>query len=155
MILEFLPEARAELHEAAEYYQSKQEGLGWRFRNEVFEVCGLLLQQPLMCANGPEAIDASTARCSRTTWPTSSAATGLLLPPWLTGAGIRTTGRHAEARIDTEPSIPPNRRRPLPLGQRSRRRRRTRFAAAAAHLGHSVKHDRWMSADVWRPSLWR
>lgn len=48
MILEFLPGARAELHEAAEYYESRQEGLAWRFRNEVFEVCGLLLQQPLM-----------------------------------------------------------------------------------------------------------
>lgn len=53
MILKFLPEARAEFHEAAEYYESKQEGLGWRFRNEVFEVCGLLLQQPLMWRERP------------------------------------------------------------------------------------------------------
>ncbi|MBM3883779.1 MAG: type II toxin-antitoxin system RelE/ParE family toxin [Verrucomicrobia bacterium] len=30
------------------YYGSRQEGLGWRFRDEVFEVCSLVLQQPLM-----------------------------------------------------------------------------------------------------------
>ena len=48
MILEFLPEASAELYEAADYYESKQEGLGRRFRNEVLEVCGLIVQQPLL-----------------------------------------------------------------------------------------------------------
>lgn len=46
MILEFLPEASVELYEAADYYESKQEGLGRRFRNEVLEVCGLIVQQP-------------------------------------------------------------------------------------------------------------
>ena len=48
MILDFLPEAAAELYEAAEYYESKQEGLGRRFRNEVLEMCGLIVQQPLL-----------------------------------------------------------------------------------------------------------
>jgi plasmid stabilization system protein ParE len=48
MILEFLPEASAELFEAAGYYESKQEGLGRRFRNEVLEVCRLIVQQPLL-----------------------------------------------------------------------------------------------------------
>jgi len=48
MILEFLPEASDELFEAATYYESKQEGLGRRFRNEVLEVCGLIVQQPLL-----------------------------------------------------------------------------------------------------------
>jgi plasmid stabilization system protein ParE len=48
MILEFLPEASAELYGAAEYYESKQEGLGRRFRNEVLELCGLIVQQPLL-----------------------------------------------------------------------------------------------------------
>jgi plasmid stabilization system protein ParE len=48
MILEFLPEASAELFEAADYYESKQEGLGRRLRNEVLEVCGLIVQQPLL-----------------------------------------------------------------------------------------------------------
>ena len=48
MILEFLPEASAELYEAADHYESKQEGLGRRFRNEVLEVCGLIVQQPLL-----------------------------------------------------------------------------------------------------------
>ncbi len=32
MTLEFLPEASSELYSTAEYYESKQEGLGWRFR---------------------------------------------------------------------------------------------------------------------------
>jgi hypothetical protein len=35
MILVFLPEASAELFEAAEYYESKQQGLGKRFRSEA------------------------------------------------------------------------------------------------------------------------
>jgi hypothetical protein len=37
MILEFLPEASVELSEAAHYHESKQEGLGRRFRDEVLE----------------------------------------------------------------------------------------------------------------------
>ena len=48
MTLEFLPGASAELSEAAHYYETKQEGLGRRFRDEVLEVCGLIVQQPLM-----------------------------------------------------------------------------------------------------------
>jgi hypothetical protein len=48
MILEFLPDAAADLFEAADYYESKQEGLGRRFRNEVLEVCGLIVQHPLL-----------------------------------------------------------------------------------------------------------
>ena len=48
MILEFLPEASAELYEAADFYESKHEGLGKRFRNEVLEVCGLIVQKPLL-----------------------------------------------------------------------------------------------------------
>lgn len=48
MILEFLPPASEELYEAVQYYESKQKGLGRRFRNEVLEVCGLIIQQPLL-----------------------------------------------------------------------------------------------------------
>lgn len=43
-----MPEASAELYEAAEYYETKQAGLGWRFRNEVLEVCRSIAQQPLL-----------------------------------------------------------------------------------------------------------
>jgi len=53
MTLDFLPEASAELYAAAEYYESKQEGLGWRFRSEVLEVCGLIAQQPLLWRERP------------------------------------------------------------------------------------------------------
>ncbi len=53
MILDFLPEASAELYEAAEHYESKQQGLGWRFRNEVLEVCRLIVQQPLLWRERP------------------------------------------------------------------------------------------------------
>lgn len=48
MTLEFLPEAAAEFYEAAEQYELRQEGLGARFRGEVLEVCGLIVQQPLL-----------------------------------------------------------------------------------------------------------
>ncbi len=48
MSLDFLPEASLELYEAAEYYENKEAGLGRRFRNEVLEVCRLIVQQPVL-----------------------------------------------------------------------------------------------------------
>ena len=51
MTLQFLPEASAELCEAADYYESRQEGLGWRFRSEILEICHLIVQQPLFSFN--------------------------------------------------------------------------------------------------------
>jgi len=53
MTLEFLPEASAELYEAADYYEGKQPGLGWRFRSEVLELCRLIVQQPLLWRERP------------------------------------------------------------------------------------------------------
>lgn len=53
MTLEFLPEAAAELYEAAEYYEARQEGLGIRFRGEVLEVCRLIVEQPLLWRERP------------------------------------------------------------------------------------------------------
>ena len=53
MTLEFMPEASVELYEAAEHYESKQEGLGWRFRSEVLEVCRSIVQQPLLWRERP------------------------------------------------------------------------------------------------------
>jgi hypothetical protein len=49
MRLDFLPESSAELYQAAEYYESKQEGLGWRFRNEAMEVCQMIVQHSRSC----------------------------------------------------------------------------------------------------------
>ena len=51
MTRQFLPEASAELCEAADYYESRQAGLGWRFRNEILEICHLIVQQPLFSFN--------------------------------------------------------------------------------------------------------
>jgi plasmid stabilization system protein ParE len=48
MNLEFLPLATAELYAAAEKYEAKEEGLGFRFRNEVWGVCRAIAQQPLL-----------------------------------------------------------------------------------------------------------
>ena len=53
MILEFLPEASAELFAAAEHYESKQPGLGHRFRREILELCRLIVQQPLLWRERP------------------------------------------------------------------------------------------------------
>ena len=53
MTLHFLGEAASELHEAAECYESKQAGLGWRFRSEVLEVRRLVVQQPLLWRERP------------------------------------------------------------------------------------------------------
>ena len=46
--LEFLPEALGELSEIGAYFESKQPNLGARFRDEVAEVCGAVLQHPLL-----------------------------------------------------------------------------------------------------------
>lgn len=48
MTLDFLPEAATELHEAVAWYESRQEGLGVRFHNEVLEICRAIIQQPLL-----------------------------------------------------------------------------------------------------------
>lgn len=48
MTLEFLPEAAAEFYEASTYYESQEEGLGARFRDEVLEICRLVVQQPVL-----------------------------------------------------------------------------------------------------------
>jgi plasmid stabilization system protein ParE len=53
MTLEFLPQASTELFEAAEYYESRQEGLGWRFRSEVLEICRLIVQHPTLWRERP------------------------------------------------------------------------------------------------------
>lgn len=53
MTLEFLPEASAELYEAAEYYESKQEGLGMRFRGEISEICHLIVEHPSLWRERP------------------------------------------------------------------------------------------------------
>jgi hypothetical protein len=113
MRLEFLAEASAELSEAAAYYDSREEGLGWRFRDEVLGVCVSIAQQPLLWRERPGVTGASTALCSRTTWPTSSAAISFWLRRWLMGIGDRTTGRPGYRRKDSEPQ---------PLERRSDRR---------------------------------
>ncbi len=41
-------EASAELQAAAEEYEAKEEGLGWRFRSEVLQICRLIAQQPVL-----------------------------------------------------------------------------------------------------------
>ncbi|MCX6872504.1 MAG: type II toxin-antitoxin system RelE/ParE family toxin [Verrucomicrobia bacterium] len=48
MNLEFLPEARAEFCEAADYYEGKERGLGKRFSAEIREVCATVLTHPLL-----------------------------------------------------------------------------------------------------------
>lgn len=48
MILEFLPDAVGEMYSAAQYYESKEAGLGSRFRCELMEVCNAILRQPFL-----------------------------------------------------------------------------------------------------------
>jgi plasmid stabilization system protein ParE len=48
MKFEFLPEARAELLDAATYYESKEIGLGVRYRNEVAHVIGSIVADPTL-----------------------------------------------------------------------------------------------------------
>ncbi len=48
MICEFLTEARDELGEAALFYESKEIGLGVRFRNEVEKVVRQIISDPYL-----------------------------------------------------------------------------------------------------------
>ena len=46
MTLIFLGEAEQEFAESIAYYESKEPGLGWRFRNEVAEAVDRILRDP-------------------------------------------------------------------------------------------------------------
>ncbi len=46
MTLIILGEAEQEFAESIAYYESKEPGLGWRFRNEVAEAVGRILRHP-------------------------------------------------------------------------------------------------------------
>ena len=48
LVLEFLPEAGAEIAAATEYYEMRVPGLGLRFRLEVESVCAAIIQHPLL-----------------------------------------------------------------------------------------------------------
>lgn len=48
MIIEFLEEAESELFEAAAWYESKESGLGKRFRNEIVHVLDRILEDPML-----------------------------------------------------------------------------------------------------------
>jgi len=48
MMLHFLPEARAEFLEAAQYYESKELGLGLKFRDEIARVLERITTDPLL-----------------------------------------------------------------------------------------------------------
>lgn len=48
MILEFLEEAEKELFDAALWYESKEVGLGIRFRDEIAHVLDRIVEDPLL-----------------------------------------------------------------------------------------------------------
>jgi hypothetical protein len=49
----FLPEARDEFWEATLYYESKERGLGVRFRDEVARVIERIVADPLLWRERP------------------------------------------------------------------------------------------------------
>jgi plasmid stabilization system protein ParE len=53
LVLEFLPEAAAEVTAATEYYEVRVSGLGVRFRLEIESVCGAVVQHPLLWRERP------------------------------------------------------------------------------------------------------
>ncbi len=48
LVLEFLPEAQAEVECVTVDYESRVPGLGVRFREEVESVCAAIVQHPLL-----------------------------------------------------------------------------------------------------------
>jgi len=53
MIIEFLEEAEIELFEAAAWYESKETGLGKRFRYEVAHVLDRIVEDPMLWRERP------------------------------------------------------------------------------------------------------
>ncbi len=49
LVLEFLPEAQAEVECVTGDYEARVPGLGVRFREEVESVCVAIVQHPLLC----------------------------------------------------------------------------------------------------------
>ncbi len=48
LVIEFLPEAAAEVTAAVKYYEARVPGLGARFRREVESACDAVVQHPLL-----------------------------------------------------------------------------------------------------------
>ena len=53
LVLEFLPEAQAEVECVTGDYEARAPGLGVRFREEVESVCGAIVQHPLLWRERP------------------------------------------------------------------------------------------------------
>lgn len=53
LVLEFLPEARAEVECVTGYYEARVPGLGVRFREEVESACAAIVQHPLLWRERP------------------------------------------------------------------------------------------------------
>ena len=53
LVLEFLPEARAEVECVTGDYEARVPGLGVRFREEVESVCAAIVQHPLLWRERP------------------------------------------------------------------------------------------------------
>jgi hypothetical protein len=66
-VLEFLPEASAEVECVTGDYEARSVGLGVRFRCEVESACAAVVQHPLLWRCVRQAIGASTYRVFHTT----------------------------------------------------------------------------------------
>jgi hypothetical protein len=80
MTVNFLKEAEDEFIAAIQWYESRERGLGKRFRNEVGRVIERIAEDPLLWRERPGAIAESTAPSFPTTLHTSFADRQLL---WL------------------------------------------------------------------------
>jgi hypothetical protein len=66
-VIEFLPEAGAEVMMATEYYERRVPGLGVRFRLVLESVCAAIVQHPVLWHERPGGIGASIFQASRIT----------------------------------------------------------------------------------------
>jgi plasmid stabilization system protein ParE len=64
MTLIILGEAEQDFAESIAYYESKEPGLGWRFRNEVAEVVKRILRHPELARLRPKGCGAPTRTSS-------------------------------------------------------------------------------------------
>lgn len=76
MTVEFLEDAEQELAEAAVWYESKEPGLGRRFRDEVARVVSPMAEDPLLWREREGGYRQVNCPVFSHLWPTSSGGRG-------------------------------------------------------------------------------
>jgi hypothetical protein len=92
MTVVILGEAEREFGQTVAYYESKEAGLGWRFRTEVVEAVGAIEGNPELARLRPKVTDVAISERFRITSRTSFAVRPFGLSPSHMATGFRSFG---------------------------------------------------------------